>query len=140
MLPAGVFLLILVGWAEEQERRSQRRPRKTIMLVSMQEIGTVTTPNIIRAKQATQKKACAKLMPGAASIIRARREASIMSIIGGSVLRSRASRNTPFSCQKRRGVRSVGKMQLQVQSSSGNRHRLTEFLGPFPHTPVATFG
>ena len=59
MLPAGVFLLILVGWAEEQERRSQKRHRKTIMLVSMQEIGTVTTPNIIRAKQATQKKACA---------------------------------------------------------------------------------
>ena len=54
--PAGVFLLVLVGWAEELERRSQSRHRKTIMLVAMQEIGTVTAPNIIRAKQATQKK------------------------------------------------------------------------------------
>ena len=40
----GIFLL--VGWAEELERRSQRKHRKTIMLVAMQEIGTVTAPNI----------------------------------------------------------------------------------------------
>ena len=48
--PAGVFLLMLVGWAEELERRSQRRHRQTIMLVATQEIGTVTAQNIIRAK------------------------------------------------------------------------------------------
>ena len=58
------------------------------MLVATHEIGTVTAPNIIRAKQATQQDSCASLMPGRAgaasnmSIIRAR-EASIISIIGG---------------------------------------------------------
>ena len=66
MPPAGVFLLMLAGWVEELGRRTQRRPRKTIILVVMQEIGTVTAPNIIRAKQDTQKELCA---------------ASIMSII-----------------------------------------------------------
>ena len=82
-----------VGAKEDTERQS-------CLLQCRREIGTVTAPNIIRAKQATQKELCASLMPGragAASIMsiigtRPGREASI-SIIGGSFLRAKASRN-----------------------------------------------
>ena len=141
MRPAGVFLLMLVGWAEELERRSQRRHRKTIMLVAMQEIGTVTAPNIIRTKQASQKELCASLMLGRAgaasimSIIGAlgwARESSIMSSISVSFLRSRASRNTSFSCPQRWGSATPGKCSSRCSLARETGTICLNFGGPFP--------
>ena len=132
MPPAGVFLLMLAGWVEELGGRTQRRHRKTIILVVMQEIGTV-----IQAKQDTQKELCASLMPGRSGV------ASIMSIIaarpgpGGQHHEHHWRLVSPFRGKPKHSLFSpapfqsgrVGKMRLQVQSSSGNRHPLTGFKG-----------
>ena len=119
----GYFSRQDMPWKEKLEHRSQKRHRKTIMLVAMQEIGTVTAPNIIRAKQATQKELWASFRPRRAEA------ASIMSIIGtrpgpgGQHHEHHWRLVFPFQGKPKhsffmpvKGVRLVGKMQLQVQS------------------------
>ena len=142
--PAGVFLLMLVGWAEEPERRSHNH--------ACCNAGDWNSHSKHHTSQATQKQEGASLMPGRAGA------ASITSIIGarpgpgGQHHEHHWRLVSPFQGKpkhsllmpKRRGSAPTGKCssnQLQVQSSSGNRHHLTEFWGgPFPTPLVATFG